>query len=478
MTGRDQGRLFVYKRALYGRPGALKGFDVRFKDLTAVEREMVRRRDLFREALASQDPSRLPRCEWFELRCDYRAVCGCAAAEPLGRVVPAAAVQIAENPELVTAMTALLTDAPRPGPQFRLNDLVFPRRAAIERQAVAEAKPEEEEADLDTALAGMERLGFGDALKDALWYGVPGAFARIPVSLRTLKGKVGTFRGVPTIFRSTRKTKLVDRSRLVEEFPYYFDRIAFECALSGHQTGRVVVYYEPVKDDKFMVYDVHFRSLEEIKAEADRRLALLEAGAAPDQLPPCEPAWMPNYCPHGPRCACRPAWPRLLRYRFCHVAHMSCATRFTIRFTSGPYAVLGSRAAKFSSPPTSETCPTFWVAHALERHTVPPDSADRSRTARSTLIVASRCGVTSPAIPPPAVGFVTLRWPANTAATPRSLPSCCARAASSSESIGPSSSTSIPGCAASISSAKRSVANWCSDPLAFSTVKVTSPSLP
>src|SRR6266699_3309751 len=59
---------------LFGRPGALKGFDVRFKDLTAVEREMVRRRDLFREALASQDPSRLPRCEWFELRCDYRAV--------------------------------------------------------------------------------------------------------------------------------------------------------------------------------------------------------------------------------------------------------------------------------------------------------------------------------------------------------------------------------------------------------------------
>src|SRR5256884_2370579 len=62
MTGRDQGRLFVYKRALYGRPGALKGFDVRFKDLTAVEREMVRRRDLFREALASQAPARPPRC--------------------------------------------------------------------------------------------------------------------------------------------------------------------------------------------------------------------------------------------------------------------------------------------------------------------------------------------------------------------------------------------------------------------------------
>jgi len=311
MTGRDQGRLFVYKRALYGRPGALKAFDVRFRDPSGIEQEMVSRRDLFRNALATNDPGALPRCEWFERSCDYRAVCGCASAEPAGHVVPAAAVDITENGTLVAAMTALLTDAPKPGPQVRLNDLVFPRRAVIERQApprpppAAAATPEGEDPDLDAALAGMERLGFGDALKEAVWYGVPGAFARIPVSLRGLRGKVGTFREVPTIFRSTRKTKLVDRPQLAEEFPYYFDRIAFECALSGHQTGRIVVYYEAVKGDKFMVYDVHFRNLGDIKAEADRRLALLEAGAAPDQLPACEPAWMPNYCPLGPRCGCR-----------------------------------------------------------------------------------------------------------------------------------------------------------------------------
>jgi hypothetical protein len=309
MTGRDAGRLFVYKRALYGRPGALRAFDVRFRDLRSIEREMVRRRDQFREALAKNDPSGLPRCEWFDMNCDFKTVCGCATATPLTRVVPATAVRIAENGGLVDAMTALLTDAPKPGLQFRLNDLVFPRRAAIERQAVAEAKAEEEDQGLDTALAGMERLGFGDALKDALWYGVPGAFARIPVSLRNLKGRVGTFRGVPTIFRSTRRPKMVERSQLVEEFPYYFDRIAFECALSGQNTGRVVIYYEAVKNDKFMVYDVYFRDLDVIKAEADRRLTLLEAGAAPDQLPPCEPSWMPNYCPHAARCACKVASP-------------------------------------------------------------------------------------------------------------------------------------------------------------------------
>src|SRR5438093_7843144 len=60
MTGREQGRLFVYKRALYGRPGALKGFDVRFQDPKAAHRATVRPRALFRQALAHPDPPRLP----------------------------------------------------------------------------------------------------------------------------------------------------------------------------------------------------------------------------------------------------------------------------------------------------------------------------------------------------------------------------------------------------------------------------------
>jgi antitoxin (DNA-binding transcriptional repressor) of toxin-antitoxin stability system len=314
MTGRDEGRLFVYKRALYGRPGEMRAFDVRFRDLRGVEHEMVRRRDLFRHALEHQDPSGLPRCEWFDLRCDFRPVCGCETAELLTRVVPGPQVQIVENGALVAALAPALAAGPfagggedrqDAGPRFGLNDLVFPRKTAVRRQAVAEGQPEDEDADLDTSLAGLERLGFGDALKDALWYGVPGAFARVPVSLRGLKGKVGTFRGVPTIIRSTKKARMVDRPNLVEEFPYYFDRIAFECALSGKETGRVVIYYESVKDDKFMVYDVHFRNLAEILAEADRRLALLESGAPPDRLPACEPGWMPNYCSLGARCACR-----------------------------------------------------------------------------------------------------------------------------------------------------------------------------
>src|SRR5438270_3795901 len=88
--------------------------------------------------------------------------------------------------------------------------------------------------------------------------------------------------------------------------------------------------------------------------------------------------------------------------------------------------------------------------------------------------------------PPPACGFVTLRWPANTAPTSRCLPSSwaaampnsCSPTRFTSESAEPSSSTSVPGWAARISSENRSVANWCSEPLAFSTLNVTRPSRP
>jgi hypothetical protein len=303
MTGRTAGRLIVYRRALYGRPAALKAFEVAYADLGAIGKEMVKRRDLLREALTTGDPGHLPKCEWFDLGCDYKAFCGCEGAPPLTRVVPAGEASVVQNRELVTAIGAQLAQAPAPAAHFGLNDLVFPRKSALERRGAAPAGEAEEPADVETQLASFERRGFVDAIKDALWFGIPGAFSRTPVVLRKLKGWVGTFRGVPTIVRSTKIGKMVDRKRLPEQFSHYFDRMAFECALTDHHTGRIVVYYESLAADKFMVYDVRFRKLDEIRAEADRRLALLEAGAPTHELPAC-PAWMARYCDFAPACGC------------------------------------------------------------------------------------------------------------------------------------------------------------------------------
>ena len=96
---------------------------------------------------------------------------------------------------------------------------------------------------------------------------------------------------------------MVARERLAYTFSHYFDRLAFECGLTGNERGRLVLYYEALPGDKLMVYDVWFENLNEIVREADRRLSLLESGASPDQLPSC-PSWMAKYCDFAPNCGC------------------------------------------------------------------------------------------------------------------------------------------------------------------------------
>jgi hypothetical protein len=123
------------------------------------------------------------------------------------------------------------------------------------------------------------------------------------VRLRTLSDRVGLFRGVPTLVRVTAFREMVDRRRLPQAFGHIVDRLAFECALRRAEWGRVILYYELLPDQKFMVYDVGFRDLPAIAAEADRRLALLEAEAPPASLPPC-PAWMARTCRYRDRCGC------------------------------------------------------------------------------------------------------------------------------------------------------------------------------
>ena len=285
------------------RPPELRAFEVAFAEPDAIVEEMVRRRAAFARALETGDPSGLPRCEWYERTCDYREICGCEEAEQLlGPVVPSGAAEIVENAELAAELEAKLAEAPlfpeRPG--FGLNDLVFPRKAAFER---SEARAEAKERQTGDSLKGIERWGFKRALDQAIRYGAKGAFSRTRVELRGLGGWVNLHYGMPTLLRDPGWSQMVERRRLPAQFPYYFDRLAFECALSGRERGRLVLYYKALEGDKFMVYDMSFKDLDAIRAEADRRLALLEAGAPPEELPPC-PAWMAKFCDYAPACGC------------------------------------------------------------------------------------------------------------------------------------------------------------------------------
>jgi hypothetical protein len=99
---------------------------------------------------------------------------------------------------------------------------------------------------------------------------------------------------------------MIERDRLPFERSYWFDRLALEAALIGQTQGRLIVYYPRVgSGDRFMVYDIGFRNMEQTIEEARNRLALFESHAAPEAFPACGPDWMSGYCPFKDDCACR-----------------------------------------------------------------------------------------------------------------------------------------------------------------------------
>lgn len=304
MTGVPTGRLVVFGRERFGRPPQLRAFTLEFASLDGIKVEMLRRRDLLRQALDTNAPAGLPRCEFFGRRpgCDYQNICGCESAEPSPvRVVQDGTFRLESDQALEAAIAGQLATTSERPQGFRINDLVFPRKAAYER-----LRPEDEdEADegLETRLKDLERRGFRGQLYQALRFGIPGAFKNQIVTLRSLTDRVGSFREIPTLLRFSKFREMVERDRLPNAMSHYFDRLAFECALTGSDRGRLVLYYEILPGDKFMVYEVGFKDLPEILGEADRRLTLLESGAHPHELPPCPP-WMYKTCAFKAQCAC------------------------------------------------------------------------------------------------------------------------------------------------------------------------------
>jgi hypothetical protein len=306
MAGRRRGHLLYYRRGEFGREPILRAFDLEVTDPDHVTRGMLRRRDLLRDALERKDPASLPRCEWAGRDCAYEACCGCDTAAPLARLVSTASVVLRENAGLTERLRQkIATPGPRGfGRRLSLNDLVFPRKAAYRLLGGGEDEGGE---DAESRMASYERMGFEDTLKDAIWFGTPGASRRVVIPFGSIRASVLVFRGVPALLRTTKKREMVDRGRLAAEFPHYIERLGFECALMGSERGRLIIYYSAIPADKFMVYDIWYKGLGEITAEMRHRLDLLGAGAPPDQLPACQPEWMSKFCKFAPACGCGPA---------------------------------------------------------------------------------------------------------------------------------------------------------------------------
>lgn len=306
MVDSHEGEIIIYQRQVEESPwvSPLLVYHIAFPDLEKVRSEMRRRRDLLLQALISNDPSNLPACPWFNRQCDYSRVCDCQttsvkASYEIAGLAGEIYVDGRTCQQLLEKMAA-----PQPSQVFRINDIVFPRKAYLERVKPQEALPTKEvREEQEDYLRSIDERGFLDALRDSLRYGAPGEVQRIPVQQATLTDMVRVWQDRPTILRDPKFSSLVDRERLPRTFPHYFLRLGFECALTGHSRGRLMTYYVkvPKEDAKLMVYDVRFRSLDAIRVEALRRIGLLEKAEGAGTLPRC-PSWMCSYCDYGAEC--------------------------------------------------------------------------------------------------------------------------------------------------------------------------------
>ena len=301
MVNAHEGEIIIYQRPVEESPSTspLVVYHVSFPDLEAIREEMRRRRDLLVQALIANDPSNLPVCPWFNKQCDYLQVCDCATTSvTASHEIADLAGEIYVDSTICQQLLSKMAGA-QPSQLFGINDIVFPRKAYFERLKAGEEVREERE----EHLRSMDELGFLDVLRDSLRFGAPGEAQRIPVKHAPLADLVQTWHNLPTILRGPKFSSLVERERLPRAFPHYFLRLAFDCALTENAKGRLLLYYVrvPREDAKLMVYDVNFRNLNAAKAEALRRLKLLEKATSPLELPKC-PSWMCAYCDYRLEC--------------------------------------------------------------------------------------------------------------------------------------------------------------------------------
>jgi hypothetical protein len=301
MVNAHDGEIIIYQRQGEESPSTspLVVYHVTFPNLEAIREEMRRRRDLLVQALISNDSSNLPVCPWLNRQCDYSQVCDCKttsvlASHEIADLVGEIYVDSTTCTQLLNKMAGV-----QPSQLFGINDIVFPRKAYFERLKLSEGVPEKKE----EYLRSMDELGFLDVLRDSLRFGTPGEAQRIPVKHTPLTDLVQIWQNLPTILRDPKFSSLVERERLPRAFPHYFLRLGFDCALTGNAKGRMLLYYVrvPKEDAKLMVYDVNFTNLNAVKAEALRRLELLEKATSPLQLPKC-PSWMCSYCDYNLEC--------------------------------------------------------------------------------------------------------------------------------------------------------------------------------
>lgn len=305
MAGKDRGYLLVYNAS--GKGPLFTGAAVHYGLLSGIRREIKRRRDAFRNALESNDPSGLPACPFAGTTCVWseQGICNCSPDEP--RIYPVADLAVvAADAALGEEFGRRYQTSRRVSEPAELlltpNDLARPRYAVLNRLTEGDGEDE----DVVEEMRSDDNYAFYREFRAQCFRGSDHRVERRELS--GVRSWVAFNDGRVTLFTKCGFAQPVKRHLLARTFRDPFLRLAFNCVLAGQGRARLVVWYPeiPMEDERVLVYDLTVQDLQPFRDEMMARVeAIRQAIESGDVsgLPKCE-AWRAKWCEHSPACGC------------------------------------------------------------------------------------------------------------------------------------------------------------------------------
>lgn len=294
----------------------VQALDISFRSTSTVLEEMRRRADLFRAAVGEGRVDGLPRCPWFRRGCEYEeaSVCNCQGDE---EPPTSFLTEVTESPRLRqdvgervrSALSEMTLSVGAPTIE-RFREVLYPRRAYFDRTVPPSVSPE-------TKAPATSEPDFWSRLTEAVEGGPPGEVARLPAKSAEPEEEVVGFRRRPMLVKTSRAWERFRETELVRRAPQYILELGLRCAVTGSDSGLVVVGFEraDVPRDRIQVLEVRFTSMNPFSRlfrERSRDLAEALRQRNPTGVAPC-PAWMAEGCPYRLECGCGPPGARLTR---------------------------------------------------------------------------------------------------------------------------------------------------------------------
>lgn len=316
LVERPEGRLILVRASPEGSPSVLVA-DGRFRDLPGLWEATKRAAEALRTALSGRDPSRLPRCGWFDRGCEYQAaaVCACTGSEPEEAEPPRAHLEsIRSDIPAAEEVQRRLGRAREAPPELVLRsyrDLLYPRRAYFERYPPPEPDSVPPPASNPPSAPEEEGPSLYQMIREALEAGPVGELIREVPEGDAPAEPVLRFRGAPLLLKTTRSPFATPAGALAQRQPGYIAELGLRCAALGASTGWLVIGYERLSraEGSIRTYQVRFADRVAWNQMMGARRAALRLALErrdPSGLPPC-PEWMFEGCPYRAVCGDGPA---------------------------------------------------------------------------------------------------------------------------------------------------------------------------